>query len=1262
MATKAAQQPRGSLLSTVVFGAVLVVGAGVYFRFPGLLIAWLALTIALFAEPYPMLTGPKDAAGRPAPNGPSEDREVKRKALASAAEWPMVLPTTAWLPGWWPKASWVAGLAAAVIAYHLPVDGVPTDIVPIPPEVSTWFPLAQAVVTAVMVWALSHGRRSQVRTDPYSGTRLDSLAVAGPLAWVPAVLGAVAAGWACYQFLGLPWSATLAGSVLGALGGAYPMWSKVAKDRWRTVKDARDEWEARWRTALGMKPGEEGPVIVDRKQVGQILVDTFETRGGRFNAGELLSRNDKLAPAMGSWDATIAPVTDVDSQGNQIPGSEHPTRVQVIMHAKDAGAAPSIADPSCTAEEAELMVTKALAAAASAAGMPRVAILSFDPLHSEPVQETRPSLLSIIKSWRPKPRAPRPKAERPEISGWSPSAIIARFAYLAFPTQSDTGGEGDGDITPDQLAEARPEPPPEAGPKAWVAQVTDAATVRQGLAGAIGGLLDVEVVAEDRAGSVYLGLLSGGQTDFADPAVGQHIADVAEVQEWQGRWSALAKVGANPPLPRIEARVTATVGRCELVSFPHTIRQGLDPAMYYNKAMEAGISTAMAGAPLVSFQYFQRPDSPAGTRHDVAFRVVYSTSAPPASPDLVQATKSTVMRTGRTVNSTGEHWLLAAYVNTAFDNAKLARPEVTRVQALSAVGSRRHLWKVEVMLYGEVTLTELWKKLGVMQRSLGVPYLRITSGDSPGTAVMVMGGDLSSGDVTLHKESTSLELADLDWQWAFHTTGLYSASGQMPSQTHSESLELNPDVKRLTFELPPGVSVGQMKDKLEKLKSATGNFFVQIEPSTSATEVTMMTCFRDPMPQRAEFDLALSTGPSKAIPFATSVTGEPIYWDWHTDPHLVVIGKTGSGKSITMLALMFGALVRGAEVYLADKSKGGADFVDIEPWLSGVARTIPETLTMLEHIYAEVKRRKDLNTKHGAKSYVDLPPEMRPAHIVAALDEFTSLLITEVVEKLRSGATEEEVMEHARASAEATTIAKCGILVGRIGREARSAGVSVILGAQRLTAKILENIPGSQDLRTNMSRILQGNASIGERASALAHPFEAPDLGEVVPAGRGIYEPGTTRSILMQAWYSDDVTDQMSGYLSANLAPAQKIDLDEPSSRREVRFEGQVLEGQAITEDDQAEDEIEGVEFDEDDFAAAFADLGIGPLDDHADDEALGAPADDDDEDDWADDEDDESESARPEDPSPEPEAPAETDDEDWSAPARTYQLADLLG
>jgi hypothetical protein len=151
-------------------------------------------------------------------------------------------------------------------------------------------------------------------------------------------------------------------------------------------------------------------------------------------------------------------------------------------------------------------------------------------------------------------------------------------------------------------------------------------------------------------------------------------------------------------------------------------------------------------------------------------------------------------------------------------------------------------------------------------------------------------------------------------------------------------------------------------------------------------------------------------------------------------------------------------------------------------------------------------------------SFSDLPEGIRPRRIFVIIDEFTSAIESEKVPPR----SDEAELEEERDAIIALNNAKLFIAqyTGKILREARSAGVTMILATQKLSAKSLDAVPGGETMKMQLSRILLGNATFGDKMSALRKPEQSPDLGSEVPPGRGIYEPSDGSPQIIQAWYS----------------------------------------------------------------------------------------------------------------------------------------------
>jgi len=662
-------------------------------------------------------------------------------------------------------------------------------------------------------------------------------------------------------------------------------------------------------------------------------------------------------------------------------------------------------------------------------------------------------------------------------------------------------------------------------------------TAGQAVANQLGG---VEAFAEQgqRGIDLYIGDIAGA--DLEDESIRERKKKAADIARWNQRWKDALKQGAQTPNIQMEVYRSASLADGTLVEYqPFVFNQGVSNIEYFG--YEAKLSTTLAAAPFVAIMGFPGSGGRPGERHPQAIAVAWSAKAIPDSPAKL--------------NPAGDRdatrWVISGIVGKAFDAAKMARPEVAAATPLTTKESRTHIWKVDVRLYGGITVMDVKKNAAKIALSMGAEWVRIT--DYPEGATIVAGANPSSRNLDFARPGVRSDVKSyldyclsLDWEQAFIDAKVVGSNGaSVPKLTRTGTLPKNEDVQVLNFVLPPGISREQVKEARNKLSASTNNNFLIVKPGASANEVEFLVARENPLKPSIPVDWN-EVSSSKAMPFATTVEGEVASFDWKESPHLLVLGGSGSGKSATLQVLMTSALHRGAEVYIADPSKGAADFRFAEDYLKAVIVDIIESSAMMNALYAEVVRRKNLNSQYGVGSYRDLPEEVRPNHIVTIIDEFTSLMMAD---RLKAPTTKdpEVLREYQEQVAINDAKANIGSKAGRIAREARSAGVTLILATQKLTSDTLSSIPGAGDLKVNMSRLLLGKTTFGDMQAGLRSPTEAPDLGSQVNAGRGIYETASDASIIIQSWYEPGTPGALLSKLIEHGIPtipaAEKLDI-----------------------------------------------------------------------------------------------------------------------
>lgn len=280
------------------------------------------------------------------------------------------------------------------------------------------------------------------------------------------------------------------------------------------------------------------------------------------------------------------------------------------------------------------------------------------------------------------------------------------------------------------------------------------------------------------------------------------------------------------------------------------------------------------------------------------------------------------------------------------------------------------------------------------------------------------------------------------------------------------------------------------------------------------------------------------------LPFGIDPNGVETVIDLKLGPHSLVIGPTGTGKSVTLRALVSSALARGHEVLLCDAIKGGTDFSSLRPMCSAWASTREQINALLEVAYEELQRRREIIISHGAESWADLPADLRRReHIVPWLiliDEYVSTVVSITPPKGL-----DKAHPIATRIAEANLIkAQIGFLVGNLAREARFAGIHLALGAQRPDAAILGG-----EMRSNLtSNVLCCKPQTLPNPDTMRMIFAA----EEVAAATGVVtslNQGKERGLAVISADGGDIVGTRVGYAKSEALAAHLRHIGVPDGR-----------------------------------------------------------------------------------------------------------------
>lgn len=1118
--------PPSSIFWLLLLAGISALGLGIYIHAPLGIVLWGLVFLGAIVEPYPKLTGPKNNHGRPTPAGHNESDNYARYLWLTTAHTRLWLPSLDWVNitrlSWWSALGCAIAVSTAIIDPH-------NDIFTI--DIRPWWWLNPAGVWLTIIGLTSSYRvsyhQSRHTSQPHPGVTLNKNTPPTALI-IGATTGTVAGvgSWWLLTHWGEAYTSNpiIAGVGIGITVTALTMWGISAPTllaSYRNALEASERWHSAFRTLLPKND----VTVINHNQWGDLTVDTIQIDpSGR--AVDVIKKQPQLASyTNGTVVAYSAPLTDSD--GNPQWGTVSPTTAYLAV-------------------------------------FPPTYHFDIDSPHTDLTYVHHAidiALAQSLDTWR---QGRVDEYQRKTAGPITPlhTDEATHATWMCAVTQNSDGADAVGDVRNFFTETMRP-------------------------------ILDCDILADpDTLHAIIVGAIKNNENlDLQHPAITQLatslnitptttiLADydqrLTDIDTWKRRFGQIKKVATKPPEPQWGVQQTAVYQHVTLTSLPFVTMQGSAPETFMG--IEADLAATLQGAPFVSITYY--PDQRRGTRHSQAFVVTWANGLLPTSPqkltpDTKPGARSTIM-TAATTASFPEHWILASLVNKAFDANKLDRPDLLEARPLTVPGARTALWKLTLHLYGSTTIGDIRKKLPNMKTLWGVDWVGVMPGVNQRDVILCTGADFDR--IRLANSSDRAWLTDMRWQQAFYDSGVYAkTTGQLPATVSVTTLDHNPTMTRIIFRLPAGIALSDVKKLKQRLATASGNLFVQFDPDPDdGHNMCALVSRTDPLPDTAPYDFTLADQIHDKIVIGTGIDGEPVLWNPSIDPHMLFVGLTGSGKSSAIQAMLYGVLANGWDVAVADPVKGAADFRPFQRWTSAFigergATGIARTRAMLYAVYEEVTRRVGLNSDHSVGSFTDLPDHIRPNRLVVFVDEFNSVINIVTPQKPPPGASTDVMSAYASKLAQSAIVADIGKLVADIAAQARSAGVSLVLIGQSLKRADLEKLPGGVGLRNNLSRVLLGKATDGDRMAALRDPESAPDVGPVVPRGRGIFESVADRGKIVQVWYADPPAEMYPRELSQRrTGKPWVLDIPEPDDGYAPKFEGQVVavEGAPVVDD-----------------------------------------------------------------------------------------------
>lgn len=1118
-----AKQTPQSIFWPLATAAIILTGIGTWQGIPLGLLATTATATVCALEPPVVFTGPKNKQGTPTPQG-GEANRARRYQTCRQTLLCLILPGKQWVPGHGIALTWLAAFPIATLA----------TLAPIASFWPRWLIFLSPPLTAHCWLSITYSLRQTAGKEPQPAVTLKHARTTPKWALLATATLTLAATLTILNLVTLPWQPSLPQPILAyalaaatttVLAVSHQTSKNQAVKEWQNTQQAATMWDNLWDGIHKNTP----PIHTKHHTIGPYTIDEFATITPT-TASDFITLSPKIAPLLGAGiNAVALPTPATNPQGQPNPATPDPSRFRVVSWNQE----PDLTNPNTNLNIIQLAIEAETGLACDQLA-PGTRILTSQPAPIHPTTNTPNNSPDHWWWWR---QLAGKNTTRPNNTPQNTNPISPGWCFTGYGIDENTLQTS---LFPNITLSG-------------MNLIYDTRYTHKGI------LANPNTITPDPDSEIYQETTSLKRGIYQNTdGFRQFWGNILEETTWRQRWGDIKEIGdVNPPTPQFHLQKQAELQRpyTPLTSLPFATRQGIPPSTFFK--LENKIATVLGGAPFVSVTGFCPPGAKTGTRHPQGVTITWAHRPAPDTPAELPPS--------RDGDTTAQQWILAGQVNRAFDNLKLPRPELAAARPLTPTTATKHLWEIKLRLYDSVTIQDLRKNTGRLASALRCPWVRATqTGTDPSDATIVAG--IHYRDTTIPDPEDLAMLQDLEWSAAWEACGV-SAGGKLPQPVSAGFLETNQKIERLVFKLPPGLGLEDARRAEKKLGGATGNQFTQIRPDTTPGQIIVLACETDPMPFPAPLDY------NQAVelpdpPFATGIEGAPVCWNPTTDPHLLVVGTTGGGKSTFVQTFLYPLLARGWEVVVIDPVKKAADFKCYQPWCAHVATGWGDVTATMKALKAEQDRRFDLYREANVQDIYHLPDGQRPPEILLVVDEFNSAV---AVDKPGTpvSSDRDSLRNHAQLELAYTASRTLGVTVGQIAAQGRSAGIHVMLAGQRVTAKTLEQVKGGEVLRTNLGRVLLGKATYGEKQSALRDPDQAPDLGDYVPKGRGVFESVTGAAQVIQAWYppDGDPLTVLAGHLEAYRPPGTALDLrvDEYRVPEAESFEGQIVENPGET-------------------------------------------------------------------------------------------------
>lgn len=348
---------------------------------------------------------------------------------------------------------------------------------------------------------------------------------------------------------------------------------------------------------------------------------------------------------------------------------------------------------------------------------------------------------------------------------------------------------------------------------------------------------------------------------------------------------------------------------------------------------------------------------------------------------------------------------------------------------------------------------------------------------------------------------------------AFRKAGLYLGDDERPIFPRIVRVKPSESQTQAVFVLPAGLDPKLVEKNRFVFEQVFGD---NIDIDGDDVKRFELTVFHASAPAECVYDSAeivsLVQQHKLGIIAGIDRNGRYVTFDLTQQPHILIAGETGSGKSTQLRSILTTMILAkkpsDLQLYLADCKKSEFHIFRRVEHVQCVLSRPADIRQMLAHIKRELDERSDLTETFEVGHIDDLPAEHRRPYIVVAIDEFVMLR------------KDEEIMS----------------VLTEIVAIGRALGVFAILSMQR---------PNSRVLDTTIRANLTVSMGFKLRDKTEARIVNTPGAERIESPGRFIMKADKTTELQAPYLSMDKARELLTPFTVAKKA--KKIKVDEAS-------------------------------------------------------------------------------------------------------------------